>query len=290
MNKKLVLVNGEIVESDNAIVSIHDRGHQMGDGVFEIVPVYNGRCFALLPHMDNLFESVIKVKIPAVYTIEELIEFHERLIAESGIENGEIYTQITRGESDYRLSFPEMSVPQLTMMIVEKDLETLEEKAANGVNIITNEDLRWKFCDVNTLNRLPEVLARQKARESNAFDTLFIREDGKITETTESSFMIIKDEMIWTHPENNLIHKNMTRRLIKERLAPDMGMQVIEKAFDMEFVLKSEEAFLCGPRVEIIPVTKIDRKFIGSGVGSVVPQLQEALKAFVSRECPKQER
>ena len=85
MYKNLVLVDGEIMPAEEAAVSVHDRGHQFGDGVFEIVPVYNGRCFALLPHMDNLFESVIKVKIPAVYTIEELIEFHEALIAESGI-------------------------------------------------------------------------------------------------------------------------------------------------------------------------------------------------------------
>ena len=189
-----------------------------------------------------------------------MIEFHEALIAESGIENGEIYTQITRGTADYGLAFPEMSVPQLTMTIVETDREVLAAKRESGVNIITTEDNRWQFCNVNTLNRLPEVLARQKARESNAFDTLFIRE--------------------------NLVHKNITRRLIKERLAPDIDMQVIEKAFDMEFVLKAEEAFLCGPRCEIMPVTKIDRKFIGSGVGKVVPQLQAAFKAFVERECP----
>ena len=219
MYKNLVLVDGEIMPAEEAAVSVHDRGHQFGDGVFEIVPVYNGRCFALLPHMDNLFESVIKVKIPAVYTIEELIEFHEALIAESGIENGEIYTQITRGTADYGLAFPEMSVPQLTMTIVETDREVLAAKRESGVNIITTEDNRWQFCNVNTLNRLPEVLARQKARESNAFDTLFIRENGKITESTESSFMVIKDEMIWTHPDNNLVHKNITRRLIKERLA-----------------------------------------------------------------------
>lgn len=207
MYKNLVLVDGEIMPAEEAAVSVHDRGHQFGDGVFEIVPVYNGRCFALLHHMDNLFESVIKVKIPAVYTIEELIEFHEALIAESGIENGEIYTQITRGTADYGLAFPEMSVPQLTMTIVETDREVLAAKRESGVNIITTEDNRWQFCNVNTLNRLPEVLARQKARESNAFDTLFIRENGKITESTESSFMVIKDEMIWTHPDNNLVHK-----------------------------------------------------------------------------------
>ena len=108
-----------------------------------------------------------------------------------------------------------MSVPQLTMTIVETDREVLSAKRESGVNIITTEDNRWQLCNVNTLNRLPEVLARQKARESNAFDTLFIRENGKITESTESSFMVIKDEMIWTHPDNNLVHKNITRRLIK---------------------------------------------------------------------------
>ncbi len=286
MNKNLVIVDGVIMQSEEAAVSVHNRGHQFGDGVFEIVPVYNGRCFALLPHMDNLFESVIKVKIPAVYTIEELVEFHEHLITESGIENGEIYTQITRGAADYGLSFPEMSVPQLIMTIVESDRENLAVKRKSGVNIITTEDVRWQSCDINTLNRLPEVLARQKARESNAFDTLFIRENGKITETTESSFMVIKDEVIWTHPDNSFIHKNITRRLIKERLAPDLDMQVIEKAFDMDFVLKAEEAFLCGPRTEIISVTKIDRKFIGNGVGKVVPRLEAAFKKFVAQECP----
>lgn len=286
MYKNLVLVDGEILPAEKAALSVHNRGHQFGDGVFEIVPVYNGRCFGLLPHMDNLFESVIKIKIPAVYTIEELVEFHERLIAESGIENGEIYTQITRGDAAYGLSFPEMSVPQLTMTIVATDRDALAARRLDGVNIITAVDDRWQRCDINSLNRLPEVLARQKARESNAFDTLFIRDNGKITETTESSFMIIKDEVIWTHPENNLIHKNITRRLIKERLAPDLEMQVIEKAYDMDFVLSAEEAFLCGPVCEIMPVTKIDRKFIGSGVGKIVPMLADAFKAFVARECP----
>ena len=78
----------------------------------------------------------------------------------------------------------------------------------------------------------------------------------------------------------------MVRRLIKERLAPDLDMQVIEKAFDLDFVLSADEAFICGTRTEIMPVTKIDRKFIGSGVGTVVPKIEEAYKKFVYRECP----
>lgn len=285
-NTNLVLIDGEIMPLEEAFVDVNDRGHNFGDGVFELVPVYNGRCFGLLPLMNNLFDSVISVKIPGVYMIEELVEFHENLIEATGMENGEIYTQITRGSAPYGLAYPEPSVPRLTMFAVPVDRAALEEKRAKGVNVITEKDERWARCDVNTLNRLPEVLAKQKATIGRAFDALFVR-DGKITEATESSFFIYKDGILWTHPENNFIHKNVVRRLLMERLSKDMDLQIIERAFDKEFALKADEAFLCGPRCEFMPVTKIDRSFVNGGkVGELVPQLQRAYTDFVLKECP----
>ena len=286
MHENLVLIDGEIMPMEEAFVDVNDRGHNFGDGVFELVPVYNGRCFALLPLMNNLFDSVISVKIPGVYMIEELVEFHESLIAATGLENCEIYTQITRGSAPYGLAYPEPSVPRLTMFAVPVDREALAEKRAKGVNVITEKDERWARCDVNTLNRLPEVVAKQKATISRAFDALFVR-DGKITEATEASFFIYKDGVLWTHPENNFIHKNVVRRLLMERLSKDLDLQIIERPFDKDFALKADEAFLCGPRCEFMPVTKIDRGFVNGGkVGELVPQLQAAYTAFVAKECP----
>ena len=286
MNENLVLIDGEIMPMEEAFVDVNDRGHNFGDGVFELVPVYNGRCFALLPLMNNLFDSVISAKIPGVYMIEELVEFHENLIAATGLENCEIYTQITRGRAPYGLAYPEPSVPRLTMFAVPVDREALAEKRAKGVNVITEKDERWSRCDVNTLNRLPEVLAKQKATISRAFDAIFVR-DGKITESTEASFFIYKDGILWTHPENNFIHKNVVRRLLMERLSKDMDLQIIERPFDKEFALKADEAFLCGPRCEFMPVTKIDRGFVNGGkVGALVPKLQQAYTEFVLKECP----
>ena len=287
MNENLVLIDGEIMPMEEAFVDVNDRGHNFGDGVFELVPVYNGRCFALLPLMTNLFDSVISAKIPGVYMIEELVEFHENLIAATGLENCEIYTQITRGSAPYGLAYPEPSVPRLTMFAVPVDRAALAEMRAKGVNVITEKDERWSRCDVNTLNRLPEVLAKQKATISRAFDALFVR-DGKITESTEASFFIYKDGILWTHPENNFIHKNVVRRLLMERLSKDLDLQIIERPFDKEFALKADEAFLCGPRCEFMPVTKIDRGFVNGGkVGELVPQLQAAYTAFVAKECPE---
>ena len=285
-NPNLVLVDGEIMPIEEAFVDVNDRGHNFGDGVFELVPVYNGRCFALLPLMNNLFDSVISVKIPGVYMIEELVEFHESLIAATGLQDCEIYTQITRGSAPYGLAYPEPSVPRLTMFAVPVDREALAERRAKGVNVITEKDERWARCDVNTLNRLPEVVAKQKATISRAFDALFVR-DGKITEATEASFFIYKDGVLWTHPENNFIHKNVVRRLLMERLSKDLDLQIIERPFDKDFALKADEAFLCGPRCEFMPVTKIDRGFVNGGkVGELVPQLQAAYTAFVAKECP----
>ena len=284
--EKLVLVDGEIMPEAEAFIDVNDRGHNFGDGVFEIVPVYNGRCFALLPHMNNLFDSVIAVKIPGVYMIEELVEFHESLLAATGLKDCEIYTQVTRGSGAYALSYPEQSIPHLTMYAVPVDREALAEKRAKGVNVITVEDVRWARCDINTLNRLPEVMAKQKAVIGNAFDSLFVR-DGKITESTEASFFIYKDGILWTHPENNFIHKNITRRLLMERLSKDLDLQIIERAFDKDFALKADEAFLCGPRCEFMPVTKIDRSFVADGkVGELTQKLQDAYMAFVANDCP----
>lgn len=284
--EKLVLVDGEIMPEAEAFIDVNDRGHNFGDGVFEIVPVYNGRCFALLPHMNNLFDSVIAVKIPGVYMIEELVEFHESLLAATGLKDCEIYTQVTRGSGAYVLSYLEQSIPHLTMYAVPVDREALAEKRAKGVNVITVEDVRWARCDINTLNRLPEVMAKQKAVIANAFDSLFVR-DGKITESTEASFFIYKDGILWTHPENNFIHKNITRRLLMERLSKDLDLQIIERAFDKDFALKADEAFLCGPRCEFMPVTKIDRSFVADGkVGELTQKLQDAYMAFVAKECP----
>lgn len=286
IKEHLVLIDGEIMPMEEAFVDVNDRGHNFGDGVFELVPVYNGRCFALLPLMNNLFDSAISVKIPGVYMIEELVEFHESLIEATGMQNCEIYTQITRGSAPYGLAYPEPSVPRLTMFAVPVDRAALAEKRAKGVNVITEKDERWSRCDVNTLNRLPEVVAKQKATVSRAFDALFVR-DGKITESTEASFFVYKDGVLWTHPENNFIHKNVVRRLLMERLAKDLDLQIIERPFDKEFALKADEAFLCGPRCEFMPVTKIDRRFVNGGnLGELAVKLQKAYEEFVAKECP----
>ncbi len=284
----LVLLDGEILSREEAARDIFDRGGCFGDGVCALTPVYNGRCFALLPHMEQLFESVIAVKIPMVYMMEELVDFHEQLLAATGEKDCLVYTQITRGSGPFDLAFPEPVIPGLFMFTVPVDREALAERRKKGANLVTKEDMRWQRLDINNIDRLPEVLAKQEAVVSRAFDALFVR-DGKLTETTESSFFIYKDGILWTYPEGPLIRKNITRRLLKERLAPDLGLQIVERAFDKDFAVQADEAFICSPAVEFMPVTKLDRAFINEGKpGPLAQKLQQAYMDFVLKECPSQ--
>mgnify|MGYP000420722585 CR=1 FL=1 len=286
MNENLVMINGEILDGQEAKFPVADRAHQFGDGVFEIVTVHEGKAFMLEEHMERFFENMVKVKMPVVYMVEELVEFHKELIEASGMVEGEIYSQLSRGVGPYELDFPEQCIPELVMQVIPVDRAKQEALRQEGVNLMTVPDDRWGHCDINTLNRMPEVLARHTARVGHCYDALFVREE-KITEAPEAAFMLVKDEILWTYPAKKNIRTNLVRDLIKKKLAPQLDLQVLEKAFTKEFALTAEEAFLCDARNGIMPVVKIDRRKIGEGApGQTAKDLQAALEACM-KECGK---
>ena len=285
MKTNLILINNDIIDPEEINVHPFNRGHQFGDGVYEIVPVYNGKALHAEMHMENLFNAMVQIKIPGFYMIEEMVDFTTRMIEAAEVTDGLLYTQVTRGIGPYDLDFPEQCEPELIMQAVPLDRAALAELRQTGVNLLTVPDERAVKCDLNTLNRLPEILARNKARVGKCYDALFVK-DEKITEATESSFMVVKDEMLWTYPMKlGNVHSNLMRQLIKEKLAATLDMQVIEKAFTKEFALGAEEAFLCGARCEIMPVVKIDRRMVADGKpGRMTMQLQAAFEDYIREQ------
>ena len=285
MKTNLILINNDIVDAEEINIHPFNRGHQFGDGVYEIVPVYNGKALHAEAHMENLFNAIVQIRIPGFYMVDEMVEFTNRLIEAAEITDGLLYTQVTRGIGPYELDFPGQCEPELIMQAVPLDRAALKEMRQTGVNLLTVPDERAVKCDLNTLYRLPEILARNKARVGKFYDALFVR-DEKITEATESTFMVVKDEMLWTYPMKlGSIHDNGMRRLIKEKLAPALDMQVIEKAFTKDFALGADEALLCGYRCEIMPVAKIDRRVIGDGKpGKFTLQLQDVFEDYIREQ------
>ena len=279
----LGFIDGRIVDLKELVIAMEDRGYQFGDGVYEYTKVYNGKLFSLKPHIDRLYRSLRELRIPAVFTFDEMAGIHERLIAESGITNGGIYLQITRGWAPRAHNFPDAIVPCLTMTIRPSNFNAAQWDT--GVGVLSVPDERWLRCDIKSLNLLANVLAKQKAKEAGCYEALQIR-DKMVTEGSSSNFFIVKDEVLWTYPTSHLILKGVTRTRLVEEILPLHGLSVLEKAFPLEFALGADEAFLSGTTTEIMPIVTIDGKPVGGGkVGPITQKIQKSYKEMIAREC-----
>jgi len=283
--KELGFFDGEFINLDETKVSLEDRGYQFGDGIYEAAKVYNGKCFALDRHLERCIRSLRELQIPVTYTNDELTAIHEDIIAKSQINDGVIYFQITRGTAPRTHFFPDKVVPHLSMTIrpslVHEDWQT------SGIQTLWAEDIRWLRCDIKTINLLGNVLAKQKAHAKGFHEAIQFRKDTNlVTEGSSSNFFIVKDDIIWTHPLNNLILKGITRSILLEECAPQLGLTVVEKAFTPEFAAGADEAFVTSTSLEVTPVISISGKKIGHGVpGKITKQLLAAYKALVKADC-----
>ncbi|WP_298463856.1 aminotransferase class IV [uncultured Mitsuokella sp.] len=286
--------DGAFVPLDEAVAAVDDRGYAMGDGAFEVTRVYDGRCFALPEHIKSLRHSLRELAIPITYMDEELTAIHEDLIKRSGVKNGLIRLQVTRGLGSSSLAFPKMVVPLLSAAIHDFDGAEAEadgagserDGAPKGLAAIFAEDMRWLRCDINSLNRLGNVLAQEEAQRRHADTAILCRQDTNlITESTDANFFIVKDGLVWTHPEGHLIRSGVTRAQLLGQIFPQLQLTVVEKAFAPAFALTAEEAFVASTARGIAPVTKIDGKAIGTGEpGPVTQSLAAAYRDFIQKQ------
>ena len=275
--KELTYFNGEMVESGAKVVSLDDRGYCFGDGVYEVVRVYNGRPFAFSYHQDRLYRSMREMDIPVRMPPDELQELHEIMIEQSEITDGYIYLQITRGVTPRHHAFERSKLePQMYMFIkpITTDLGVLQE----GVKAITLPDERWARVDIKTLNLIPNILAQTKAEKKGAYTAILVR-DGIVTEGATSNVFVMKDGVCYTHPANHHILKGITRQLVVTRVAPTAGITIIEREFDEAFLKDADEIFFTDTIGGIIPITTLNREPVGDGKpGKAAKVLAEQLQ------------
>ena len=275
--KELTYFNGEMVESGAKVVSLDDRGYCFGDGVYEVVRVYNGRAFAFSYHQDRLYRSMREMDIPVRMPPDELQELHEIMIEQSEITDGYIYLQITRGVTPRHHAFERSKLePQMYMFIkpITTDLGALQQ----GVKAITLPDERWARVDIKTLNLIPNILAQTKAEKKGAYTAILVR-DGIVTEGATSNVFVMKDGVCYTHPANHHILKGITRQLVVTRVAPTAGITIIEREFNEAFLKDADEIFFTDTIGGIIPITTLNREPVGDGKpGKAAKVLAEQLQ------------
>ena len=279
--KELTYFNGEFVEPGAKCVSLDDRGYCFGDGVYEVTRVFNGRCFAFSYHQDRLYRSMRAMDIPVKMRPDDLQELHEIMVEQSDIKDGYIYLQITRGVAPRHHAYDRSKLePTMYMYIrpIEEDLDEL----AKGVKAISAPDERWLHVDIKTLNLIPNILAQTKAEKKFAYSAILFR-DGICTEGATSNVFAVKDGIVYTHPADNLILKGITRQLVVGKVAPSLGVTIIEKEFDKQVVEEADELFFTDTIGGVIPIIKFDRQPVGNGEpGKVSLKLREGYNKLLA--------
>lgn len=256
------LWNDQIVKNEEVLVDKEDRGYQFGDGVYEVVKVYNGELFTATEHINRFYDSAEKIRITIPYTKDKLHQLLHQLVEENNIDTGHVYFQITRGAGPRNHIFPGDDVkPVLTGNAKEnpRPLENFEK----GVKATFVEDIRWLRCDIKSLNLLGAVLAKQEAYEKGCYEAILHR-DEIVTEGSSSNIYGIKEGVLYTHPANNLILNGITRQVII-KCAAEIGLSVNEQAMTKKQLLAMEEVIVSSTTSEVTPVIEIDGTVIGNG-------------------------
>ncbi|MEE4235730.1 MAG: D-amino-acid transaminase [Anderseniella sp.] len=281
---RTVFVNGEYLPEGEAKVSIFDRGFVFGDGIYEVVPVIGGKMVDKAPFLERLKRSLGELRIDMPMSEDEFVAMHEQLIKLNGIDEGGVYSQITRGVADRDFAFPAPGTrPSVAAFTMKKQLID-NANARTGVKVVTVEDIRWKRRDIKSIALLGQVMAKQAAVEKGAFEGWMV-EDGYVTEGTSSTAYIVKDGVIITRPLSNEILPGIRRKVIKQ-LCAEKGVKLEERLFTVEEALAADEAFLSSATTLVMPIIEIDGQQIGGGQpGPVARQMREYYIAAIKEEA-----
>lgn len=254
-------INGKFTNLDELVLPIDERGHQFGDGVYEVIRVYNGTPFMLDEHLDRLINSSKAIKLPITQTVEDFKNLILEAVDKSQLTDCNVYMQITRGIVTRNHLFPTVPV-SITMTVRPAKLisQTIREK---GETAIFHEDERWANCYIKSLNLLPNILAKQTAFEAGCYEAILVR-DGYVTEASSSNVFIIKNGKVYTTPLSMHILPGITRMAVKQATKL-LNIEFIDKKFTPEELLEADEVFVTSTTSEVLPIVKVDGKLIGTG-------------------------
>ena len=282
---RIAYVNGRYLPHAAAAVHVEDRGYQFGDGVYEVCEVHEGALIDEERHMMRLRRSLGELRIDWPLQPAALAIVMRRVITRNKVTNGYVYVQVTRGVAPRDHAFPAKPVrPSLVVTASSADPAKAQATAEKGVAVVSCPDLRWKRPDIKTICLLPNVLARQAAREQGAYEAWLVDEDGMVTEGAACNAWIISpDGVVITRQADTSILRGVTRTTLIDLLAAE-GLSFQERKFSLAEAKKAKEAFITGATTLVMPVVRIDGEAIGDGKpGPLARRLREKFHAVAKR-------
>ena len=257
-------VNGRYVDHREASVHIEDRGYQLADGVYEVVGVRNGKLIDEKPHLDRLDRSLKELRIAQPVSRGTLDFIIRELMRRNRLRDGLVYMQVTRGVARRDHAFPTMPVKP-SLVLTTKNTRHLEADAGPGIAVKSQPDIRWERCDIKTVALLPNVLAKQAARENGAYEAWLVDAAGCVTEgASTNAWIVTKEGELVTRQTDSGILAGITRGTLKS-IADTLQLKLVERPFSLSEAKQAREAFITSATSFVTPVIRIDDEPVGDG-------------------------
>ena len=263
---RVAYVNGVYRPHGEAVIHVEDRGFQFADGVYEVWSVFDGKLADYDGHMTRLVRSLTELRIPVPMTKPALTRVLKETLRRNRVKNGIVYLQVTRGTARRDHPFPAEGTPP-SVVVTAKSLDPAksEANAKKGVAVVTQPDIRWGRCDIKTVGLLPNVLAKQAARERGAYECWMVDDMGLVTEGSSTNAWIIDENgKLRTRDTQANILRGCTRTTLMELIEQE-GVELEERPFTVEEAKRAKEAFFTAAGAFVTPAVSIDGAKIGDG-------------------------
>lgn len=275
---RIAYVNGQYVPFAHASVHIEDRGYQLADGVYEVCAVRAGKLIDEAPHAARLKRSLGELRIKAPVNEAALAHIMRETVRRNAVTDGLVYVQVTRGVARRDHGFPSPEV-KATLVVTARSLaiEKYDAWAEKGVEVRTMPETRWARCDIKSVALLPNVLAKQSAREAGAFEAWFVDATGNVTEGASTTAWIVDaNGVLRTRQLDQHILPGVTRGELLP-MCRQLGIEAAERPFTVAEAKAAREAFITAASIGVIPIVKIDGAAVGNGKpGPVAARLRAA--------------
>jgi D-alanine transaminase len=279
---RIAYVNGRYRDLRDACVNVEDRGYQFADGVYEVCEVRGGRLVDFPRHMARLQRSLHELQIAAPMPLSALGIVMREVVRRNRVTYGLVYLQVTRGVARRDHAFPPKAVkPSVVVTARALSYEKNQQTAATGIKVVTVPENRWPRVDIKSVSLLPNVLAKQEAREKGAYEAWYVGSDGFITEGASSNAWIVtKDGRVVTRSAEGGILAGITRAVLMEVMNA-LQVRLEERPFTPAEAYGASEAFVTSASQIVMPVVTIDGQRVGNGrPGGIARRLREEFHRF----------
>jgi D-alanine transaminase len=278
----VAFLNGEYLELEEARISPLDRGFLFGDGIYEVIPVHDSKPIGFSLHYDRMQEGLNAVEISLGWALEQWREVCDKLIEENGGGNLAIYLQVTRGADTKRHhAFPEGITPTVFAFASELSVENMPS-AVKRMRISSEEDKRWRRCNIKSTALLGNIIHFQKGRAAGNDETVLFNAAGELTEGAASNVFVVKDGVVSTPPLDHQVLPGITRLMLLDMLRKDGSIPVEERVVTLQEARVADEIWFTSSTKEVGPVIELDGNPVGTGQPG--PVWEAAHRLFTARK------